>query len=53
MKKLFDDIAYYAIYFWISIKIFFYKILLWFKDKSDYYQEMKMKMYIEQNLKNK
>ena len=53
MRKLFDDIAYYAIYSWISVKIFIYKILVWFQEKADYYQEMKIKMYIDQNLKNK
>lgn len=33
MKKIFNDISYYVIYSWISIKIFVYKIFIWFHDK--------------------
>lgn len=53
MKKIFDDIAYYTIYSWISIKIFFYKILVSidnkYKEYKNYYNEMKIKSFLEQS----
>ncbi len=47
MKQIFDDIAYYVIYGWISIKIFFIKSFLWVETKWKEYEKFRLEMLVD------